>query len=191
MENTDSDARKVKQLLEGQLRECYGRIVCTHKTQEKCADILQKRLSRIKFWQISLSAATTSGFVAVIAGAGQVGALLGIIVAGILLGLNAYTKDQNFGELAQKHRQSAADLWAVREAYLSLLTDFRINEVSIGEVRARRDSLQADLELIYSSAPDSNDIAHNLARESLKLGDSLNFSDDEIDSLLPSGLSRS
>lgn len=39
-----------EQILEGQLRECYGRVVYTHKTQEKCADILLKRHSCIKWW---------------------------------------------------------------------------------------------------------------------------------------------
>ncbi|MEH0992030.1 hypothetical protein V7J87_28835, partial [Klebsiella pneumoniae] len=27
-------------ILEGQIRECYGRVVYSHKTHEKCADIL-------------------------------------------------------------------------------------------------------------------------------------------------------
>ena len=33
-------------ILEGQLRECYGRTVYSHKTHEKCADILLARLAR-------------------------------------------------------------------------------------------------------------------------------------------------
>jgi hypothetical protein len=43
-------------VLEGQLRECYGRVVYSHKTHEKCADILLERQGRIKFWQIVISA---------------------------------------------------------------------------------------------------------------------------------------
>lgn len=35
-------SRMDNNILEGQLRECYGRGVYTHKTHEKCADILQK-----------------------------------------------------------------------------------------------------------------------------------------------------
>ncbi len=44
-----------------QIRECYGRVVWTHKTHEKCADILNARNNRIKFWQIVFSAVTTTG----------------------------------------------------------------------------------------------------------------------------------
>jgi len=55
------------ELLEAQIRECYGRVVWTHKTQEKCADILAKKNSRIKLAQIVLSVLTTTGiFIAVL-----------------------------------------------------------------------------------------------------------------------------
>ena len=35
----------------------------SHKAHEKCADILLCRLTRIKIWQIVLSAITTAGFI--------------------------------------------------------------------------------------------------------------------------------
>ena len=76
------DSRKV---LEGQLRECYGRVVYSHKTHEKCADILLTKFSRIKLWQIILSAVTTAGFIAAIVGVGRLGALIGILVSTTLL----------------------------------------------------------------------------------------------------------
>lgn len=60
--NTSLEA---KQVLEGQLRECFGRVVYSHKTHEKCADILVKHLSRIKLGQIILSAITTTGCISV------------------------------------------------------------------------------------------------------------------------------
>lgn len=42
-------------LLESQLRENYGKIVYSHKTHEKCADILTRRNNRIKNAQIILA----------------------------------------------------------------------------------------------------------------------------------------
>ena len=91
------------ELIEGQVRECYGRVVYSHKTHEKCADILLGRLGTIKLCQIVLSSITTAGFIATILGAGPVGAVVGVVVSTILLVLNAYTKDHDLGELAQKH----------------------------------------------------------------------------------------
>ena len=58
------DTPDSRAILEGQLRECFGRVVYAHKTHEKAADILLTRLSRIKFSQIVLSALTTGGFIA-------------------------------------------------------------------------------------------------------------------------------
>src|SRR3954470_3016451 len=94
------DTPNSRAILEGQLRECFGRVVYTHKTHEKAADILLTRLSRVKLWQIILSALTTGGFIAAISGVvNTVGALIGVIVSTALLVLNAYTKDYDLGEL--------------------------------------------------------------------------------------------
>ena len=107
---SDSEA-----VLEDQLRECYGRVVYSHKTHEKCADILLSRLAAIKLWQIVLSAVTAGGCISIVFGAGSVGASIGVFVSTSLLALNTYTKDYDLGELSQKHRQAAADLWIIRE----------------------------------------------------------------------------
>ena len=39
-------------ILEAQIRECFARVAWTHKTHEKCADILNTRNSNIKLIQI-------------------------------------------------------------------------------------------------------------------------------------------
>ena len=54
--------------LETQIRECFGRVVYSTKTHEKCADLCVARLRRIKVLQIILSALTTSGLVTAILG---------------------------------------------------------------------------------------------------------------------------
>ena len=84
----NNDSPDPKQILEGQLRECFGRVVYSHKTHEKCADILLKREARIKLWQIALSVITTSGLVSVPLGTGTVGTILTSLVSAVLLGLN-------------------------------------------------------------------------------------------------------
>jgi len=45
-------------LLESQIREIYGRVVYTHKTHEKSADILKRRNNYFKHLEIILSAIT-------------------------------------------------------------------------------------------------------------------------------------
>jgi hypothetical protein len=184
------DSPGSRAVLEGQLRECFGRVVYSHKTHEKCADILLSRLSRIKLWQIILSALTTSGFIAAVFGAGQIVALLGILVSTVLLVLNAYTKNYDLGELAQKHRQAGVDLWIVREKYLSLLTDLRMGEQPLETLQTERDALLEELHSVYSGAPSTTYQAYKKAQNALQKLEDMTFSNEEIDAFLPRELKK-
>lgn len=177
-------------ILEGQLRECFGRVVYSHKTHEKCADTLLKRLSKIKLWQIILSAITTAGFIGAVFGAGQVGAFIGVLVSTALLALNAYTKNYDLGELAQKHRQAGADLWIIREKYLSLITDLNMGEKPIESLQRERDALLDELHAVYSAAPSTTYEAYQNAQEALQKLEDMTFSDAEIDMFLPNELKK-
>jgi len=184
------DTNESRRILEGQLRECYGRVVYSHKTHEKCADILLSRLSNIKLWQIILSTITTAGFISMVFGAGRVGAAIGVIVSTALLVLNAYTKDYDLGELAQKHKQAANDLWLVREKYLSLLVDMRMKEKPLESLQKQRDELVEQLHSVYSGAPSTTFQAYKKAQEALKKLEDMTFTDAEIDAFLPQELKR-
>lgn len=186
-----SEKDRAMKILEGQLRECFGRVVYSHKTHEKCADILLSRLSRIKLLQIILSAVTTGGFIAAIFGAGNLGALIGVFVSTALLVLNSYTKNYDMGELSQKHRQAGADLWILREKYLSLITDIRVGAKTIESITEERDLLLHELHTIYAGAPSTNNRAYRKAQEALKKLEDMTFSDNEIDAFLPRELKRS
>ena len=176
--------------IEAQLRECYGRVVYSDKAHEKCADILLSRLSTIKLWQIILASVTTGSFISVFFGMGNVGTAFGGMASTTLLVLNLYTKDYDLGELAQKHRQSAADLWLIREEYLSLITDLRGEDESIENVRLRRDALLKQLHTVYSGAPSTTVRAYTEAQKALQQWEEMTFSDEEIDKLLPRQLQR-
>jgi len=179
-------------ILEGQIRECYGRVVYTHKTHEKCADLLFKRHQCIKVWQIVLSALVTGGVLGALWPDGTF--LLTLLTAGlstVLLALNSYTKDYDLGEVAQKHRHAASEIWVIRERYLSLLTDLRSRTVSLEVARETRDLLLAELGSIYSGAPSTNSKAYKLAQAGLKNMEEMTFSDEEIDKFIPQELRRS
>lgn len=185
-----NDTSESRTILEGQLRECYGRIVYSHKTHEKCADILLERESGIKVVQIALSAITAAGFVGVIFGAGTTGALAGALISTILLAINAYTKSSDLGGLAQKHRQAATDLWLIRERQLSLLVDLKMNQKPIEALQGLRDKLIDQLHAIYGGAPSTNFKAYRRAQKALQQLEDMTFSDSEIDAFLPKELKR-
>lgn len=165
-------------------------MVYSHKTHEKCADILLSKLGQIRFWQILLSALTTAGFIGGVFGAGKIAAGLGLTVSTTLLALNAYTKNYDLGELAQKHKQAANDLWAVREAYLSLLVDVRMKEKPLEQLQTNRDELVKQLHTVYSGAPSTTHSAYKKAQEALQKHEDMMFSDAEIDAFLPNELKR-
>ncbi|CAQ81910.1 SLATT domain-containing protein [Aliivibrio salmonicida] len=169
-----------------QIRECYGRVVWTHKIHEKCADIINKRNNRLKFWQIVLSAITTTGiFAAVFGDISEIG-YVSAIISLVLTILNTYVKKYDLGGLAQKHSDAASSLWNIRESYLSLITDINSGAIGDDDVRKKRDVLQATLNKLYKGAPNTDvGNAYRKASEALKYNEEFTFSDEEIDMFLP------
>lgn len=177
-------------ILEGQIRECYGRAVYSHKTHEKCADILLTRLSRIKILQLLLSATTTGSFITILFGSDYIGSIVGVVLSTALLCLNAYTKEYDLGEIAQKHKQAVNDIWLIREQYLSLITDLRIGDKEIKNLQSERDRLSSSLHAIYSGSPSTTSSAYKKAQYALQHNEEMTFSDQEIDAFLPKELRR-
>ena len=179
-----------KQLLEAQIRECYGRVVWSHKIQEKCADIVLKRNDLLKWLQIILSTLTTTGLVVTIFGDELWVKIVSAIISAILLLLNTYLKSNDLGAIAQKHSDAAADIWNVRESYLSIITDLKMDDTNIEIIKKRRDKLQEQLAVIYKGSPRTISTAYDEAKKALKLNEEMTFSDEEIDCFLPVDLRK-
>lgn len=171
--------------LEGQLRECYGRVVYSHKAHEKSADLLERRNSTIKLIQIALAATITTGILVTVFGDNKLVGILAAILSLFSLALSSYTKKYDLGEMAQKHANAAAALWNIRESYLSLLTDIHAQVLDQELVRQKRDEIQEKLLAVYEGAPRSVEGAYELASKGLQKNEELTFSSAEIDLLLP------
>lgn len=180
--------------LEAQVRECFGRVVYSTKTHEKCADLCMGRLQWIKIAQIVLSALTTGGLLTALLGDPKITYLATVaaaVVSTILLVLSAYMKDVDPGQQAEKHKKTASELWDIRESYLSILTDLHDRNIDISAAREKRDALQARLVGIYAAAPRTTSKAYGIASDGLKNHEEMTFSDEEIDKFLPMALRRS
>lgn len=172
-------------LLESQIRELYGRVLWTHKTQEKCADILLRRHKRIKITQIILSALATTGILVAIFGDNKIVGIVSAVLSATIFGLNMYTKNYDLGEIAQKHSHAATDLWNIRESYLSLLTDLKACSLKTDEIIVKRDKLQEELYEIYKGSPRTINKAYTEATAGILKKEEMTFSEEEIDKLLP------
>lgn len=185
-----------EKVLEGQLRECYGRVVYTHKTHEKCADILLRKDRNIKLANIILSAIIAGGLITIVFDFTplqqykKIGSFVAAIIATIQLVLNSYTKDYDLGATAQKHRQAGADLWLIREKYLTLLTEIRMSSANIANISTERDKLLTELHGVYTGAPSTDYKSYQAAQKALKELEDMTFSDEEIDKFLPKELKR-
>ena len=84
--DTDSQIK----VIEAQIRECFGRVVWSHKTQEKCADIISSRHNVIKYIQIGLSALTTTGVLITVFGEDKKIGIITAILSAILFAINTY-----------------------------------------------------------------------------------------------------
>lgn len=181
--------------LESQVRECYGRCAYTHKIHEKMAERLADHQWYAKWSNIILSALIAGGAVTTVfraeTGLLQYAEYATVVLAVLSLIYNAYQKDLDPGALAQRHRETASDIWNVRESYLSLITDVLNSELPIDDLRTKRDELQINLHEIYRAAPFTDGKAYKKAQDSLKDNEELMFSDKEIDDMLPTTLRRS
>ena len=176
-------------LLESQIREIYGRVVYTHKTHEKCADVLKERSDYMKYAEIFLSAATTTSILVVVFADGKAFQLLAALFSTILLGLTLYSKDFHLLAIAEKHKQAALNILEVREKLLSLLVDIRIGNKEITLLQQTRDELNEQLVNTYRGAPKTINKAYQIASKALKENEEFKFTDEEIDKFLPQSLS--
>jgi hypothetical protein len=141
--------------------------------------------------QIALAAITTSGTLAILFSQDFTLKLITAIVSLIGLFVTGYMKGFDPGAAAQKHRDTAADLWAIRESYLSVLTDLASGAIQEPVARERRDNLQNALAAIYKSAPGTTPEAYGMAQEGLQKFEDYTFNPGEIDKFLPPALKRS
>jgi hypothetical protein len=190
-----SDNDNIK-ILESQIRECFGRVVFTHKTHEKCSDIYARQLKELKLSEVTLSALTTTSLLTSIFGDQKIGTIIGAILSTITLGITIYTKDFDLGKLANSHADVANQLWNIRELYISLIADIKSNNLPVEQIKQKRDELHKSLYIIYSNAPRTNYKAYELASKALNQngqinqGEEMTFSDSEIDRFLPNDLRR-
>lgn len=177
-------------LIESQIREVYGRVIYTHKTHEKCADVLKSRSDSLKLTEILLSAATTTSILVVLCGDGIIFEFIGALFSTILLGITLYSKDFNLLEIAEKHKQAALNILEIREKLLSLIVDIRIGNKPIQDLQQRRDELNEQLVNTYRGAPKTINKAYQIASKALQKNEEFTFSDSEIDKFLPESLRR-
>jgi hypothetical protein len=174
-----------------QVREIYGRMVYTHKTQEKEADRWHRWDVRQRWVLVVLTALGSATFLTALLGAfigERWSGLVTSFVALLVSGLSLAAKELKFSQRTEAHRDCAVELWNLRESYLSLIADLTSGAMDLERGRARRDELQEQTAEVLAAAPRTTTAAYDQAGEALKNKEELTFSSAEIDPLLPEAL---
>lgn len=177
-------------ILEAQIRECYGRLVWTHTTHQKCIDILEKKEKRIKRWQIVLNTISATGLVTYIINNQTWIPPISAVLTTVALALDIYCLSYDMGKEKELHVNLVNKLWNIREKYFSLLTDINIGQLNVDEIIIRRDRLQEELNEAYQSGPRTNKKAYNLASKALNQNEEMTLHNEEINRFLPKELRK-
>lgn len=178
-------------ILEDQIRECYGRLVWTYTTHQKCVDILEKKSKKIKISKIILNSISATGLISYIITNQDWLPIITIIFTTIALFLDIYTLSYDIDKEIKLHVDTINKLWNIRESYLSLLVDMKINALEIEEIIIKRDKMQEMLNGVYEVGPRTNSKAYKIASVALKINEDMTLHDEEVDMFLPDSLKRS
>ncbi|WP_068429940.1 SLATT domain-containing protein [Piscicoccus intestinalis] len=174
-----------------QVRESFGRVVYSHKTHEKQADICFSKHRWQQGVLIALTAISSGTFLAAVVGLLGDPVLTSLATSSIALlvsWMSLGAKTFRFAEESDAHRGIASRLWAVRESYISLIADLMSGDISDTQAQARRDELQEATRDAYSAAPRTSSKAFARAQEGLKHNEEMTFTPREIDLFLPEAL---
>lgn len=178
-------------LLLAQVRESFGRVVYSHKTHEKQADICFVKHRWQQGVLAFLTAVSSGTFLVAVAGLLDDPVVTSIVTSSIALlvtWISLGTKTFRFADESDAHRGIASRLWDVRESYISLIADLMSGTVSGVECRERRDELQEAARDAYSDAPRTSSKAFVRAQDALKKNEEMTFASREIDVFLPEAL---
>lgn len=174
-----------------QVRESFGRVVYSHKTHEKQADICFTKHRWQQGVLIGLTAVSSGTFLVAVVGllgdpvlTSLATSSIALLVTWISLGAKTF----RFADESDAHRGIASKLWDVRESYISLITDLMSGTVSDAEGRERREALQESTREAYAAAPRTSSKAFARAQDGLKNNEEMTFTPREIDLLLPEAL---
>lgn len=170
------------------IRESFGRVVYSHKTYEKECEIQEQNAKKFKWINLLVLTVGSSGSLGSLITDQNLLLTIGAIFTLAGLGLAIFQMSFNPEEKAFKYKQTAHQLWQVREKYTCFIADIMGDKLIPDEIQRRRDQLLCDLDLIYKNALPTTSRAYALASIALKRDEDFTFSDSEINKFLPKDL---
>ena len=166
------------------IKDSFGRVVWTHKTHEKQAEIYKTYCLIFNWLTIILTALTTGSLINVLLNDDQ-GVKTSAILSALSLGSLIAELIFDFSGKRNSHKSVAKELWGVKEKYINLIADIKSNGLDEPEIIRRRDSLTEHLTNIYNNAPPTSNDAYKKASKALNVDNEHSFEENEVDQFLP------
>lgn len=177
-------------MLEDVVRDSYAGVVWSHKIQEKQSDIYAEKFKKMETINIGAASLTSVGIIAVIFNDPLWLKLISALISFTTVYITAYFKSFDLQKLITSHKATANKLISVRDQYKVLLTEIKLQSDSVENLLSRYNKLVKETDSIYLEASSTTEKAVDKASEALKIKKDNTFSDEEIDSFLPSSLRK-
>lgn len=177
-------------ILEDSVRNTFGRVMWSHKIQEKQADIQARRSLVMTCINIALSALTSVGILSIIFVDPfwlKLASTLASFASTTVIGLS---KELDLPDRIKMHRKAATDYLAAKDRLQNLLMKIHLRVDPIKQLEEEYLSLSKSVNDINAQAPQTTDKAVLLASRALKVKNDDNITDDEIDNGLPPSLRK-
>lgn len=176
--------------------ETFGRIVYSHKTHEKAADRLNRRIKNVKLLQVILLSLTSAGVFSsftdildpVIKNHPNFNLFFNLallVVSLVATGFSVYDLSSSLKDDLEKHKTASIQLLNMREQFQMLITDFKDNILNEVELVERRNFLMEKLIEIYKNSPSTTSTDYKKASEALKNKEEFTFNEGEVEKFLP------
>ena len=176
------------------IRQSFANTVFTHKVQEVAAENAGSHALKVKIANIGI--VVLALIMLLLQVANQSNLVFSYLGSGIAAGEIIFLIVQltfNFEQIALAHKNSALKYMQLRDKYRSLIVDTMNEQTPPNNVIARRDSLQAEYQVISDLAPQTGTKEYAEAQKRLHTagasgGEHYTWSDTEIDQFLPEDL---
>ena len=169
------------------IRLSFAHVVCSQAAHERMAEQLSVRAWWTKLVTLALLGLATAATLLALQ-AGRPFQIAGAVLAASAFVLYGISLTVDFEPRVYAHRSCAARLWLLCEKYRALLAEVHDGLIDHAAVTERRDGLMREVQAVYEHAPSADREAYQVARKALSATEEANFSEDEIDQMLPASL---
>lgn len=177
-------------VLEDCVRNVFGRVMWSHKIQEKQADIQAHYSLAMTLTNVTLSAATSVGLFSIIFVDRFWLKLISTLASFASTAIVWFSKELDLPDRIKTHRKAAVDYLAVKDRLQNLLMKIRFRTVPVERLEEEFSQLNESVNNINAQAPQTTDRAVRRASRALKVENDDNITNKEIDNGLPPSLRK-